>query len=798
MVKPKAGNPSGEGIGGPSANLEHLKRALSRIDRPGTFCVAGRVPAILPGLEVDGLGPIGLPLTPRAAKELIKHCHQAPYGKGEETLVDTKVRRVWRLETDHFALKNPDWDRVIKEIVGKVQQELGLEGQEMESHLYDLLLYDAGSFFLPHQDGEKLRRMVATLVVVLPSSFEGGELIVRHEGQERTIDFGGPAGDVFHIQYAAFYADCEHEVRPLEKGYRLCLVYNLTLAKSKKSRSAPRDSQHVDSIARLLRNWADEDGSAEKLGIALDHQYTQHGLSWDALKGTDRAKARVLAEAARRAECQAYLALLTLHESGSAEYAGGGWRGRYGYGRRPNEYGEVHGADSSEYEMGEIYETSLTADHWSDPEGNRLPIGEMVIEEDEILDPEAIRRGDPEVDFEGYTGNAGMTLDHWYRHAAIFVWPERRHFQVICDRDSRAVVPELIRMVARWKNASGAEAGALEAQSRELAAAIIKKWPANAFASARPGVEDHWTGGLIEALIALDDVGLIGDFLGGALTRDASARPGGAIAELGRKYGWSAFRPQLASMIKATTPATIERNVALLESIGTSRPRKKDGWTELCATLASGLVSALEAIDRSSAPIDWRYRPIDRVEVLSGLARSLIAAGQSELMSRLIAHILAMPAKYPLTDVQIPAIAGLQPWLVTNVKKRSAALNGWLDAVRVQLEALTAREPAKPTDFRRAAPITCACSLCGELKRFLEDPRESVHRFPVRKELRRHLHSQIDSNKIDLIHVTERRGSPQTLVCTKNTASYEASLKKYHDDRTHLAAIKAIQAKLPK
>ena len=86
--------------------------------------------------------------------------------------------------------------------------------------------------------------MVATLVVVLPSSHEGGELIVRHDGKEQTIDFGGASGDAFHIHYAAFYADCEHEIRPLKKGYRLCLVYNLTLSKSKKAISAPRLRLH--------------------------------------------------------------------------------------------------------------------------------------------------------------------------------------------------------------------------------------------------------------------------------------------------------------------------------------------------------------------------------------------------------------------------------------------------------------------------------------------------------------------------------------------------------------------------
>ncbi len=47
-----------------SAILEPLDQALRQIDRPGTFYVSGSVPAVLPGLEVKGLGPVGLPLTP--------------------------------------------------------------------------------------------------------------------------------------------------------------------------------------------------------------------------------------------------------------------------------------------------------------------------------------------------------------------------------------------------------------------------------------------------------------------------------------------------------------------------------------------------------------------------------------------------------------------------------------------------------------------------------------------------------------------------------------------------------------
>lgn len=62
--------------------------------------------------------------------------------------------------------------------------------------------------------------MFGTLVVQLPSTFRGGELVVRHNGQQQV--FGAQArgvGDA-SLSYVAFYADCEHEVKPVTQGYR--------------------------------------------------------------------------------------------------------------------------------------------------------------------------------------------------------------------------------------------------------------------------------------------------------------------------------------------------------------------------------------------------------------------------------------------------------------------------------------------------------------------------------------------------------------------------------------------------
>jgi hypothetical protein len=775
------------------ALAQKLVKVLEKIDRPGTFRTSGSAPVVLPGLEVEGVGQVGLPLAASQAQELKKHCEQAPYGKGEETLVDTNVRRVWQLKPERFSLTNPEWEGFLEQTMKKVQQDLGLEGQQLEAHLYDLLLYEKGSFFLPHRDGEKLDRMVATLVVVLPSSFKGGELVVRNEGQEQVIDFTGENA-LFRIHYAAFYADCEHEIRPLEEGYRLCLVYNLTLKKGKKGIGAPTTLEHLEPVRRILSEWARDD-SARRLAVTLGHQYTQGGLTWDALKGADRVKAHVLLEAAHRAGCQAYLALLTFHESGSAEYSGRGGSGGY-YGRRRRwGYDEYEDDDASNYEMGEVFESSLTANHWSDPRGKELPLGEIFVEQDELLDPEALEAIEPEEQFEGYTGNAGMTLDRWYRHAAVFIWPNRRHFDILCDAGSEAAVASLDEMVDRWSKGGEKDAN-LREQCVAFARAILANWKGNPYPWRFRQKEERTP--LTWLLARLDEPGLIKAFLGEVMTRDASVDPGKSLLEVCRKYGWETFRPELEVLFDKTANETIERNVRLLELVCLAKPGKKEGWAELCEALARRAIGALERIDQEGRAHDYTGRPVDRAALLVGLARALLAADQGELLSQLVEHVLARPQKYPLTEVHVKALGTLKPWLEKNVKHPSPGLSRWLGACRAQLEALTAAAPQAPTDFRRTAAISCRCADCGELRRFLEDPTEQVHRFSRAQHQRSHLEGVLHQHHCDLDTRTEERGRPYTLVCTKNTASYQARLKKYQQDLEHLATVRAIEEGLPR
>ena len=59
-----------------------------------------------PGLWVNGVGCIALPLLAPQATQLKGVCEQAPFGRGERTLVDKTIRNALQLSPDQFQLKN--------------------------------------------------------------------------------------------------------------------------------------------------------------------------------------------------------------------------------------------------------------------------------------------------------------------------------------------------------------------------------------------------------------------------------------------------------------------------------------------------------------------------------------------------------------------------------------------------------------------------------------------------------------------------------------------------------------------
>ena len=215
-----------------------LEKLLHSIDRPGDFCAHGRLFAPMPRLEVEGAGMVSFPVPDAQARALIEAAERAPYGKGPETLVDASVRDCWQIDAEKVRLGGSAWPETFARILDAAAAGLGCPGGRLDAWLYKLLVYEPGGFFLPHRDTEKTDGMIATLSVSLPVAGVGGELVVRHHDREVAVDMR--AEEPSELTFAAFYADCTHEIRPVLEGHRLSLVFNLCLRPG--DRDTPREA----------------------------------------------------------------------------------------------------------------------------------------------------------------------------------------------------------------------------------------------------------------------------------------------------------------------------------------------------------------------------------------------------------------------------------------------------------------------------------------------------------------------------------------------------------------------------
>jgi len=73
--------------------------------------------------------------------------------------------------------------------------------------------------------------MLGSLVIVYPTSHQGGELVLRHKGREWKFDANALTSSQSSpsLAYVAFYSDIEHEVLKVTDGSRVPLTYNLYL-----------------------------------------------------------------------------------------------------------------------------------------------------------------------------------------------------------------------------------------------------------------------------------------------------------------------------------------------------------------------------------------------------------------------------------------------------------------------------------------------------------------------------------------------------------------------------------------
>ena len=85
--------------------------SLKSVKRPGFFAIGGLHLMSLPSISLN-VAPetiLGLPLGRHQEKLIIASSTPAPFGRGEETLLDTSVCCTWQLSPEQFTINNSQW-----------------------------------------------------------------------------------------------------------------------------------------------------------------------------------------------------------------------------------------------------------------------------------------------------------------------------------------------------------------------------------------------------------------------------------------------------------------------------------------------------------------------------------------------------------------------------------------------------------------------------------------------------------------------------------------------------------------
>ncbi|KAM0558470.1 hypothetical protein ACHAPJ_004660 [Fusarium lateritium] len=368
------------------------------------------------GISVDGIGEISLPLGEPHARQIITKARQAPYGKGSDTIVDTSVRNTWELNPTQFTIGWSGWPSCLKQICDTVAQQMGIS-TTIHAELYKMLLYEKGAMFKAHTDTEKIPGMFGTLVVTLPSAHTGGEVVLKHRGEEMTY-----TSSKYDFSCAGWYSDVSHEVLPVTSGYRWVLTYNLAIDHSLPPPSAALKRSELRPLRHCIRRWLAQGEQSRKNNYvhhALDHEYTEANVSYRALKGEDFARVSALVEVCKELPVTMFLALLEKEEMGDVEIDPEDFfrqkfgRGFFGYSDAKKE--EYH-------QILEVSEMNYKLKTLKDLHG-KVVTESIFIREDDILDPECFADMVGEEEYEGYMGNYGPSATHWYRLGAVTIVP---------------------------------------------------------------------------------------------------------------------------------------------------------------------------------------------------------------------------------------------------------------------------------------------------------------------------------------------------------------------------------------
>lgn len=746
--------------------MQRLTDIIEEIKGTGSFLVSGKENLIIPGLRIAEYGEVSFPIEPEQVKGIIGAAHKAPFGKGSRTVYDDTVRSAWEIDAGSISFHNPEWPLFLDNIINEVKTGLGIEEENpIAANLYKLLIYEQGDFFLPHKDSEKEKGMFGTLIVGLPSAHKGGELIINFDGRSSTVDFS-EAGN-YTLPFTAFFADCEHEVKPITSGYRICLVYNLISSGAGSGIKSPEYGHLQQEMVALLKSGESAFDNMPK-AVLLSHEYTPANFSLESLKGHDKPRTKALLNAAEKAGYMARLALVTHHKSGELD-SDDDYSYNYGYGR----YKEEPKGDST---MGEVYEEYTYIEHWD----GHPNLGNLSIKQEDVLSDLKLGEGEPsEQEEEGYTGNAGMTIDYWYHYGAVILWPASKHSTILKNRP--------IEDQLRWLNYYVEDSKTGMTDHTEIIKELVLGIAEQDYNNGRYGHKDFSS--LAKALCYCDNRAIVHKLNGVLINVFDSIKVEHWIA-LVNCYDLDTFRGIFSTVGHTKELFKIAHLLQVLKGISLQQKVDSDS---LFLGQIDQIPQYLNTDDIHTIRESYSYygeNPVGRVEttlqlVQDVLTLSIYKEDDTSWIQNTAAQLTKSLKRTYLNKILIPVL--LKP------ESRTPLFYALKEICAAELSRKTKEEPQPLENWTRKIPESKNyASVWKMLTPFLNSPVDSVYDYKAKQQAREAVENAIKGVTIDLKTETIKKGSPHILRLTKTQSEFERLHTYWREDMEFLKKLEGL------
>lgn len=392
------------------------------------------------------------------------------------------------------------------------------------------------------------------------------------------------------------------------------------------------------------------------------------------------------------------------------------------------------------------------------------------------------------------TGNEGASFERAYHRAALVIWPLERLAGVLLQAGVGAALPHLAERVAACRGVNGTAAQCEPVLS--IAEQIIESWEnAPEYRSWRSLAKEPSRGEMLKLLSELGAAHLLERFISGVVAHEYDGSENeplaATVALLGPKTTGRLFSILAHENARLFHCACVDLLHRVIRELG---EKLTADWKKKLRGFAAEIVGMLPNLKPQADPCgnsNWQRvqsaTPGNAAMVVD-LLEALRALDAVSLRAEAVRAIAANASVFDPVTVVVPALKTLWTRERKGFASDSNAALLWTRAAEYLL-ARSEVPPAAPTDWRQGMTISCDCADCREFQKFARDPVAQAARFKMAEHRRAHLEGKIRHHGLDMNCVTERKGSPRTLVCTKTRRTYERECEQHRADCAAMSAL---------